>query len=256
MSDEQTQEIEDESTEQPVVSEEAEPEAANTEETEQTEELEEPEHDVSDEAPQESRSQQRIAELVAQREEARRQTAILEQRLASQNDADAPKEDDFENYDAYNRANIRYEAQQALKQERLADIEAQRESDARLVQQQFQLRAESGRAKHADFDTVIGNPDLTINESMLQVIAESESGADLAYHLGKNPVEAARLASMPPAMMGMEMARIESRLSVQPEPSIPTPIDTGSNVSGTGESSVPDLGKMSTEEYIKQRRAQ
>jgi len=202
-----------------------------------------------------NRTQQRISELVAQREEARRKAADLEARLAKTEDADAPKEDAFESYEDYTRALIKHEAQAVLKTERQADIEAQREAEAELSVQQFNVRAEQGRQKHEDFDSVVGNPDLAINVDMLALMAESDVGADVAYHLGKNPAEARRLSMMPPAMMGREMARIEAKLSQVYAPSIPQPVETGTNLSGAGESSVPDLSKMSTEEYIAARRA-
>ena len=249
MSDDQTQEVAEEPTEQPVVQEE---------EVEQVEEEQTPVEETPEEQPEEpheSRSQQRISELVAQREEARRKVSELEKRVASQEDADAPKEDDFGSYEEYQRAAIRHEAKMALQAEREADIEAQRQTEGDLALQQFQIRAEAVRKKHADFDEVVGNQELPISQDMLQLMAESDVGADVAYHLGKNPAEARRLAMMPPAMMGREMARLELKMNAQPAPSIPTPIDTGSNVSGVGESTVPDLSKLSTEEYIKQRRS-
>ena len=265
MTDEQTQEIQEEPTEQPVVSEEVEP---IEEEPIEDEEVSEVEDQPESEPQHESRSQQRIAELVAQREEARRRAAELaaqreearrraaelEQRLAAQTDQDAPNEDSFDSYEEYQRAAIRYEAKQALKAERQLDIEAHRQADSDLALQQFQVRAEAARQKHPDFDAVVGNQNLAISQDMLQIMAESEVGADVAYHLGKNPAEAQRLSMLPPALMGREIARLEVKMSAQPAPVLPTPINTGTNVSGVGESSVPDMSKMSTAEYIAARR--
>ena len=251
MTDEQTQEIQEEPTEQPVVSEEVEP---IEEEPIEDEEVSEVEDQPESEPQHESRSQQRIAELVAQREEARRRAAELEQRLAGQAYQDAPDEDSFDSYEEYQRAAIRYEAKQALKAERQSDIEAQHQADSDLALQQFQVRAEAARQKHPDFDAVVGNQNLAISQDMLQIMAESEVGADVAYHLGKNPAEAQRLSMLPPALMGREMARLEVKMSAQPAPVLPTPINTGTNVSGVGESSVPDMSKMSTAEYIAARR--
>src|SRR5690606_36348849 len=48
-------------------------------------------------------------------------------------------------------------------------------------------------------------------------IATSDKGAEVAYFLTQNPSEAARLASLHSYHQGIELARIESRLTAAPQ---------------------------------------
>jgi len=235
-------------TVKPTEEPEAEPEAEETEEPTEAPTEEPNEAHVS-------RSQKRIAELVRQREEAQRRAGELESQLAKHEDKDAPKEADFDSYEDYTHALVKHETTEILREERKAQALSQREQDADLALKQFEARAENGRKKHDDFDKVVGNPDLPITNDMLAIMADSDAGDEVAYYLGKNEAETRRLAMMPPAMMGREMARIEMKLSEQPKPALPNPVDTGSTLSGTGESATVDESKMSTEDYIAHRRA-
>lgn len=72
------------------------------------------------------------------------------------------------------------------------------------------------RQNAPDFDTVALAPDLVITMTMAEAIRASGRGADIAYYLGKNPADAARIASLPMVSQAMAIARLEGVL-VAPE---------------------------------------
>ena len=103
-----------------------------------------------------------------------------------------------------------------------------------------------------DFEAVAHNPDLTITPVMADAIRESHRGAEIAYYLGKNPAEAAKIASLPPVSQAMAIAHLEARLgAIQTNMSrAPEPVPTLSGRSGgTGK----PLQDMSFEEYRRAR---
>jgi len=107
--------------------------------------------------------------------------------------------------------------------------------------------------KYEDFDAVAFNPSLPVNEAMEQVILGSEKGADLAYYLGSNPQEAARIANLPPMLSAMEMGKIEMKMSAPKKTTnAPKPIQPV----GSGGSQNKDPSQMSTSEWMEWRNKQ
>lgn len=128
---------------------------------------------------------------------------------------------------------------------------AQRTAEQVTAQQYAELAAEA-RTKWADFDAVTSNPSLPISPEMAELIASSEFGPDVAYHLGKNPAEAARLYQMTDKQLAREIGRIEAQLTApKPTPKVPAaPIRpvTGNLAGGTK-----DPAAMSMAEYVAAR---
>ena len=103
-----------------------------------------------------------------------------------------------------------------------------------------------------DFDAVVHNPNLTVTPVMADAIRESGRGAEIAYFLGKNPAEAARIASLPPVSQATAIARLESG-SVRRKHSVsraPQPVGTLSGRSGSAGKPLED---MNFEEYRRAR---
>ena len=103
-----------------------------------------------------------------------------------------------------------------------------------------------------DFDAVAHNPSLTVTPIMADAIRESSRGAEIAYFLGKNPAEAARIASLSPVSQATAIARLEARVGAA-QNSIsraPQPVTT---VSGRGGAGGKRLEDMSFEEYRRAR---
>jgi hypothetical protein len=95
--------------------------------------------------------------------------------------------------------------------EREQQLEAEKRSES------FIEKAEKASERYADFQQVVGNPSLRINEAMAEYISDSDMGADVAYHLGKNPSQAAQIAQLSPIRAAKELARLESELAARPK---------------------------------------
>lgn len=66
------------------------------------------------------------------------------------------------------------------------------------------------------FEVTRGN--VPVTAEMADAIKASDVGPALAYHLGKNPQIAAKIARLPPLLGAMEMGRIAAKLSEKPKP--------------------------------------
>ena len=100
---------------------------------------------------------------------------------------------------------------------------------ARAAQDAWAESTAGFREKVPDFDAVVHNPNLTVTPVMADAIRESGRGAEIAYFLGKNPAEAARIASLPPfprrpqllALKREWVARGKPPSAARPSPSAP-----------------------------------
>jgi hypothetical protein len=155
-------------------------------------------------------------------EEAERRNAELIEILRSQHTAtrreaepaptlaqaeSAPDIDQFATYEEFTRASARYEARQILREER-AQAEAQRQAAEREQNEQtFSERLRSATSKYPDFDSVVRNPDVPINSTILEIVRELDDGTDVLYALGQNPSEARRIAALSPRAAAVEIGR-------------------------------------------------
>ena len=82
----------------------------------------------------------------------------------------------------------------------------------------FEAKVDEARERIPDIDQALRDfANLPLSSEAAEVLAESTKAAELAYFLAKNPEQAHRLARMPAAKQGAELARIEQRIgSVQP----------------------------------------
>ena len=139
-----------------------------------------------------------------------------------------PERQRFDSNDEYIQAQIDHLAEKKA-EEKLT----QRETFKRQEQahEAFQEKAEKATEKYADFNQVISNPDLRINEGMAEFIQDSVLGTEVAYHLAKNPDVAARIAQMSPMKAAGELFRIENELKapVVKVSSVTAPITPVSN---------------------------
>ena len=107
---------------------------------------------------------------------------------------------------------------EALAEHKADLIVAQRESQQQQqrTNSTFAEREEAARDKYEDFEAVVYNDDLAITPAMAQVIKTSDVGPEVAYHLGKNPGEARRIAGLDPLAQAREIGKIEATLSANP----------------------------------------
>lgn len=212
----------------------------------------------------------RIPQLLAQRNDAEsraraaeEQVKRLEQRIASYA-VDKPRPDDFDSNEEYQAKLTAYESAQWLKKDRESEIEtaseavkaARTEADS-ATKEAFQERAEEFAATATDYHDVVSDPRLSISDPMAAQIMRSESGPQVAYWLGKNRAEAARIARIGDATeVAREIGRIEGRLSTPPPrrtTQAPSPI--AAVATGAGSRSEFDPAAASMEEYVKWRKA-
>lgn len=141
-----------------------------------------------------------------------------------------PKEEDFEDYNDYLKAEARYVVKEELKAEREAirqeSESTERQKEGARIQADFMSRADAARGRYGDFDAVAFNPAIPISEGMMEVILRSDRGPDMAYYLGKNPDVAQKISAMTPYMAASEMGKLETSLSAQKkETKAPDPVE-------------------------------
>lgn len=143
----------------------------------------------------------------------------------------APKETDFDDYMAFERAQRQYDVRLALAEQRAADREAQSTTRAEQAQAEkfeaFQDRQDEAREKISDYDAVItGAKDREVKPHVGELVIESEKGALLAYYLAKNPEKLAELNRLSPLQAAKAIGALEHRLTLaKPNrtPSAPAP---------------------------------
>lgn len=151
------------------------------------------------------KEERRVHRRIEQQLREQQQSAVLQQE---------PQRESFRDDQAYLQAQVEHlaevrAAQKLAQRERAAEAEKRSES--------FIEKAEKASERYPDFQTVVSNPQLHINDAMAEFISESESGADVAYHLGKNPTRAAQIAQMSPIRAARELLAIESELAARPK---------------------------------------
>jgi hypothetical protein len=186
----------------------------------------------------------------------------------------APVEDDFEDYNEYIDALTDWKVEQKLAEyDQRAQLRHQNEAHAEkrvsLVE-----KLELGREKYADFDEIVHDPIVPITEQIVDILAESEYPAEIAYYLGKNLSVATKISRMPPLAAARAIGKIEAKIaedeegspgsgspSPQPKPtatkkttSAPEPIKPVRP--GGAEVVSKDPSKMTNEEYRKWRMGQ
>ena len=171
-----------------------------------------------------------------------------------------PKLEDFDyDQDAWSQAMLTHAtavANQAA-DARVQEALQQREQavQAETIEADFASRVQAFAAEVDDFEEVALNPAIPISEQMGEVIKFSENGPALAYHLGQNVAEAARISQLPSHMQAFELAKVEMSLSTPEKPTVaptttqaPAPLEP---VGGQQPSISP--ANESMEDFVKRR---
>lgn len=216
--------------------------------------------------------QKRIDELVRLREEAKRDAdhwrQVAERMMdrgdstANQQKQDAPKSpapgqpkpEQFATYEEYVDAVTDWK----LEQRELALRTAAEKREQAAREADFEAKAKKvigdGEAEYPDFREVVSVAAIT--KDMAEALADSSHAHRIAYHLGMNPDESRRIASLAPRQQAMEIARLEARIErdTTPQapkktvPGAPPPVDP---VKSQSRDSNP--GSMSMAEYAEWR---
>ena len=166
------------------------------------------------------RFERKIDKLHRQAAEARARAELAESQLKAREttakpaDTGAPKLEQFD-YDPekYAKAYAEHEKKLAEKEwegrQRTAEQTKQREK----LLTSWEEKAEQGRDKYDDFDTIVG--ELQPTGPLIMAIMKAEP--DVAYFLGKNQKEAERIAALEPIDQILEIGRLGAKLAAEPE---------------------------------------
>lgn len=212
-------------------------------------------------AKPETRENARIRQLVderkaeqAKRVEAENVAAFYRQQAEALQPKPAGTELDYPDQASFIVAKMK-EATVQAQQDAARQSAQQAESMALAARERaYQSRVEEFKDRAPDYEQVAQNPNLMITPLMADAIKESESGAAVAYYLGKNPAEAARIAQMSPVGQATAIGRLEERVTMPQKrtTSAPPPPKT---ISGTPSPSAPNFEDMDYEAYKKARKA-
>jgi hypothetical protein len=130
-----------------------------------------------------------------------------------------PRLEDFDSHEAWVEAVTDWKLDQRIEADKQKALEAEQQKAVQTVAEQAQARINAFRADHPDYDDVVNAavlpPDAPSSQAVLMHLQHAELGPALAYALGSNPAELARIVSLPPgfavAALGRLEAQIESR---------------------------------------------
>lgn len=139
---------------------------------------------------------------------------------------DEPKPDDYKSWDDYNRALVKWEAKETIKQaldDRDKKAEEKSKADKARTERQTQVERyedgiEKAREVHEDFDEIIENYDGPLTNEMQRELLASDVGPEIAYYLAKpeNRKLAEDISKMTVGGMIKEFGRIEAKLEKSP----------------------------------------
>ena len=124
-----------------------------------------------------------------------------------------PKLEDFDSLESFTEALTDWKAEERDFKRDAQDKQDKQRKASEKVMNSWKERESAGREKYADYDKVAHADDLPITNAMGAAIMESDLGHELAYYLGSNPKEAARIAKLPVASQIRELGKIEAKLT-------------------------------------------
>ncbi len=135
-------------------------------------------------------------------------SAILPKVEVDISDLPMPKKEDFDYDDDQYQAAISERAaiiayrKEKAREQAVSDRQRQTDDERKVFEWQNQ-----GRKKFADFDVALQGT-VPITNTMANAIMSNDLGHDIAYFLGKNPIEAGKIASMHPVEQTVEIHKL------------------------------------------------
>jgi hypothetical protein len=178
----------------------------------------------------------RIAEVIAERNAERerakaaadaaefwRKKALGETQAAPEQPKAAPKLADFEfDTERWAEAHAKWTEEQVdaraqAAAQRLLEQRGQSEQQAQVLRS-FEARETEFAKSHPDYHAVTGDPRLAefATPTIAQVMAVSEQGPALGYHLATHPDELVRISRLTPIQQAQALGRIEATLQKAP----------------------------------------
>lgn len=133
------------------------------------------------------------------------------------------------------------------------DVQAKANRQADL-QVKWSERAAKFAEDHPDYLATVSNPTIKLTTEMIEAMAESERGPDIAYNLSKDPAKAARISRMTPVQQAAAIGRLESEVNKPAPKPQPTSAPQPPNPVG-GQQPTVDIMKLPIEDYMAQERA-
>lgn len=186
--------------------------------------------------------------------EAQARAEFLEKQLAeakpqAKPDPGTPKLENFSDIEEYAKAREDFAKAQALKELTTRQQAEAQKREVETISRSWQEKTAKADSKYDDFDEVVG--DLQPNMPFTRAIMEADNGEEIAYFLGKNPKEAARIVALNPIAQAREIGKLEAKLSAEPPkpktPSkAPAPISPVGGKSGASNDVPSDSDDMAT----------
>lgn len=128
--------------------------------------------------------------------------------------------------------------------------EAKEQEAAKSIQSSWGEVVDEARKAYPDFDKVFDS-NTRVSKPMAEAIMSADAPGDIAYYLGRNKGEAARIAALPPHLQGYEIAQVEKAM-VNRKRATQTPEPATKQVSGV-RAGPKSAANMSFSEYSAQR---
>lgn len=150
-----------------------------------------------------------------------------------------PKPEDFATVAEYTDALVDYRVAKKFADDK-AEAEQKRQAEEKAERdRQFAERIAKAKEKHEDFDEVLksiaGTELDRVHTDVIEYMQESELGADLLYHLAKNPKDLDRYRKLSPRRFIAELGKLEAKLE--------TPADTTATLSQAATTTQPAVSK-------------
>lgn len=246
--------------EEPAKEESAEPEKAPEPDPEPDAGKEEQEQPEEQHAKGKGGFQRRIGKLVQQKAELERQLAerpAVQPEPVAKPAAGEPKLDAFDSYDEYVAALTDWKVEQKFAARAEAEAKAKAEAEAAKVQAEFSTKLDAARAKHEDFDEVVGSAP-PITAVMRDFLLDSAVGADLMYQLASDAAETRRISLLSPIAQIKALTALEGKHAPAPETKSKAPSKAPEPIRPVGTSAAPALAyrtDMDQDEYRRWRQA-
>jgi len=167
-----------------------------------------------------------------------------------------PRLSDFEDHESYYEALTDYKIVERDTKMANDRADANRKAAAKTIGASVADLHSAGRSEFDDWDAVVNVDGLAISETMRDSLLQTDNGQAVFYHLGKNPELSLSIARMQPLRQAMEIAKIETKLTVKAKKTTtnaPDPIKpVGAKSAGT-KMSTNDLASKDPVEFIRQR---
>jgi hypothetical protein len=194
-----------------------------------------------------------MAQFIRQVQQAQQAQQAQQRQQSPQTQQQAPQglsPEQFQSYEAYLEAlaDARAEAKAEAKVKQVLEEQMRsfnQEQRARALQHatvnDMADMHKAGMSKYADFNEVVGRDPRyggpPITDVMANAMLVIDSGHEVAYHLGQNPAEAARIANLPPSSQAREIGRLAKQLAAPPAapPAVNVPKTLTQTRSATGQ---------------------